>query len=271
MAEKKTTKKKVEKKTEVSRSVKKGHSVKKPDTKTTKVVEKKSSPSKKTNSSSTVSHSSKSVKKKAIHHGHDEHHGNFHTHPGNHREHHKRQKIVESPYDELYVQILEAKEKRADLLTGIKTALMMQEESERIASIRRKKTHTLNEIRADMLKMNNQYQKLKSLLPNVKNVISMTEQELIELDSQIEMLKSDIKADEENIELDMSLQDSIYSGGDLRELDAKLYPKQTNDGEKVRKLEPVGKMISIKESEGVSKLDRIKNNLKVIESKLKRI
>ncbi len=194
---------------------------------------------------------------------------------------HQSPASVETPYDDLYVCMLDAAGKRKDLLEGIKLSLVMQQESERIAEMRKEKAEILNDVKKGLAKLNQDYQDLRKLMPNVKNVISLTEQELIELDSQIEMLKTDINYDKENIELDRSLENSIYEANDLNQYDEEFIPADKPKPKlkpKVveKKHEPIEpkyreRIINVKSVDGMSKLDRIKNNLKVIEGKLRNL
>ena len=160
-----------------------------------------------------------------------------------------------SAHDELYVSMIDPQSKRRDLLEGIKTALVMQEEQDRIVEIRREKAQLLEHIKRSMAKLNRDYQHLKKLLPNVKNVIAYTEKELMQLDSHIEMLKSDINADKEAIVVDKGLKRSMVPSKQIKEVGKKEEKAPENPEHK----------------KNVAKIDRIKNNLKVIEGKLKKL
>lgn len=169
-------------------------------------------------------------------------------------------------YDNLYVCMYEAQNKRKHLLSGIKTALIMQEELERITGFREEKVKGMESIKKKMQDLNSSYKTLKELLPNVKNVISYTEKELTDLDSHINYLKTDIQADNEKIYLDETLEDSILDGH-LKDKMHEFRTQKRRDERNVKRLETdYGS-----KSKNLSRIDRIKNNLKVIESKLKDI
>ncbi|MCA9459794.1 MAG: hypothetical protein KC589_02345 [Nanoarchaeota archaeon] len=173
-------------------------------------------------------------------------------------------KKVEEGYDNLYVCMYEAQNKRKHLLSGIKTALIMQEELERITGFREEKLKGMESIKNKMQDLNSNYKKLRELLPNVKNVISYTEKELSDLDAHINYLKTDIQADNEKIYLDETLEDSILDGH-LKEKMHEFKTQKRRDERNVRRLETdYGS-----KSKNLSRIDRIQNNLKVIEAKLK--
>ena len=80
-----------------------------------------------------------------------------------------RKRVVSlAAYDDLYVAIADPTEKRKELLEAIKTSLVMQEESEKVAEIRKKKNVELGHIKTNMNKLNQDYQKLKKLLNATK-------------------------------------------------------------------------------------------------------
>ena len=177
-----------------------------------------------------------------------------------------KKKVEEtSNYNDLFVAMSEPKLKRKYLLLGVKNALVMQEELDKIQILRKEKHRTLNEIKKNLEAVNDDYQLLKKLMPNVKNILSITETELSNLESEIELLKSDIKSDQEQIEIDERLKESILG----------VKVKKKDNYEEIRyNQKPIGNMAIIPNSDkknvgrSISKLDRIQNNLKVIESKL---
>lgn len=170
-------------------------------------------------------------------------------------------KKVENNFDELYVNLYNSEEKRKNLLYCIKNSLIMQDEHEKIIEIRKEKNKILNEIKLNLSKVSNEYQKLKKVLPNVKNVLSYTEKELEELDLQIKTFKKTIDKTKEEIQIDENLKSSIISGK------IKHIPENKEEiKEPIKKIIPEKKIQNKPQSN--SRLDRIKNNLKVIESKL---
>ena len=181
-------------------------------------------------------------------------------------------KAVESKgYEDLYVNLNNVREKRSNILLSIKNSLHLQEEYEKVINIRHKKGFISKEIKKSMEDLNQQYQDLKKLLPNVKGVISYTEKELVELDGQINTLREEKQVSEEE----------LLSGEDLKQQlirEFELEKRKKSGKEEVSVSVPVEKKIvkskktvAVKKKEPVvklSKLDRIKNNLKVIESKM---
>ena len=174
--------------------------------------------------------------------------------------------------DNLYISMHNPKDKRKDILNSIKNSLVMQDEYEKVIGVRKEKHILLNEIKKEMSSLNSNYQKLKKLLPNIKGVLSYTEKELNELNQTVNVLRSDIKSDNEKIAVTEGLEYSI-ANGELNK-NNKQNTNNINDKEKInskqktntnpKKKELKKKVIPVK----LSKLDRIKNNLKVVESKL---
>ena len=91
--------------------------------------------------------------------------------------------------ENMYICMNDITLKRKYILQSLKSSLVLQEEQEKVMQIRAEKMLVLNDIKKEMESINLKYQSLKKLLPNVKNVISYTEKELNELDSQIDFLK----------------------------------------------------------------------------------
>jgi len=175
-------------------------------------------------------------------------------------------KKVEQAYDNLYVNLTDANEKRRNILDSIKNALVMQEEQERVVELRKDKTVVLNDIRKELYSVNSSYQKLKKHLPNVKNVISYTEKELTMLESSIEMLKDDMRADQENVTLEEHIQGELQEGQSVKKVRKSLSDKAGTKEKIVQEVK--AEMLKPKKKGKLSRLDRIQNNLKVIESKL---
>lgn len=161
------------------------------------------------------------------------------------------------PNENLYICINDITLKRKYLLESLKSSLILQEERERITHIRAQKIHVLNQIRKNLEVTNNKYQSLKKILPNVKNVISYTEKELNELDAQVEMLKVDVRKKTREIAIDEKTKENLAMGMGLNSHRRGKVVSEV-------KVEPEVK-------KPMTKLDRIQNNLKLIESKLKNI
>lgn len=174
------------------------------------------------------------------------------------------QQHIATHHEDLFILFSNVEEKKKNILMSIKDALVMQDEYERVLALRKQKTELLIEVKKGMLELSNMYADLKKLLPNVKNVLSYTEKELSYLEQQIVLLKNQIISDEEAISLNSHLRQSIERGklGDLVEKKVEKMPSVSSQ----QKFAPVKSAIPTKPA---TKLDRIKNNLKVIEGKLK--
>jgi predicted site-specific integrase-resolvase len=173
----------------------------------------------------------------------------------------KKTKVTDSEaYDNLFVPLYAPKEKRKIILSTLKDSLILQQEYEQILELRGKKAAVLKEIKSMMNSLNKDFQELKKLFPNVKNVLSYTEKELEFLDLQLEQLKHAKKEDEEKIKEIESLEKSIIKGNLVKEVktskEKKVVSKSKKKIEKKEKEKPI------------TKVDRIKNNLKLIEQKL---
>ena len=179
----------------------------------------------------------------------------------------KTKKINEN-YDELYICMNTPSEKRKNLLYGIKNALILQDESEKIIYLRKEKNRILNEIKVKLNKINSNYQKLKKNLPEVKNVLSYTEKELEILDQQIKMLKQDSKSNDEQIITDKYLKESIKEHKHINKIRHNIHETKKTIKNKKQPTKVQENIIKSSKNNKLSRLDRIKNNLEVIESKL---
>lgn len=183
----------------------------------------------------------------------------------------KTKTIKETPAvmnDDLYICLHDATSKRKLLLMALKNSLIVQEEYERIVDIRRSKKEVLNKIKVNTDLINSKYQEIKKLLPNVKNVLSYTQKELTELESQIEGIKSSMKHEEQILkdeeELEKKLKEVVkHSKTQLSTED--ILPTKNIASEIVK----TPKIVQKTPKKPVTKLDRIKNNLSLIEQKLK--
>lgn len=178
-----------------------------------------------------------------------------------------KKKSIENT-DNLYICMYNSQSKRKNILHTIKDALIMQEEYNSISNLREDKKEVLNQIKKNLNDINNDYQKLKKLLPNVKNVISYTEKELTDLESQVDRLKGNVKSD----------NDSLKETKEISKTLKKTIPKEELTDEAVKKAveseikkSDEKKMVKTTSKKPLTKLDRIKNNLSVIESKLNKL
>ena len=140
----------------------------------------------------------------------------------------------------LYIQFNDVKEKRKNLLLAIKKSLILQEEYEKLVAIRSEKRKILKEIKEKFEKINSNYQKIKREIPSMKT-IDDSEREINKLDNEVTSI--DIK----NKKLPKNINKSNSKTNN------KNQPQQNSSKQEV------------------SKLDRLKNNLKVIESKLNKL
>lgn len=168
--------------------------------------------------------------------------------------------------ENLFICINDVSLKRKYLLESLKYSLVLQEEHEKIKEIRVRKAEILLNIKNEMESVNLKYQSLKKILPNVKNVISFTEKELNELDMQVEFLRRDVKNKTKEIEIEERTAENVAAG-------MKLYKNRKvgyTENSEVKVLN-VAKPKEKEVNKPLTKLERIQNNLKLIESKLKNI
>lgn len=163
-------------------------------------------------------------------------------------------------YDDLYVCIQEPTIKRKYILSTLKNSLIMQEEFEKLMNIRKEKQEVLKEIKKYTNNVNKNYVQLKKFLPNVKNVLSVNEEESKLLKEHTQTLRNEIREDRAEIRLETKLEKEIQKG-------EYVAPKK----QKQVKKEPETKMVKNTQKHKLSRIDRIKNNLRVIENKLKDI
>ena len=161
--------------------------------------------------------------------------------------------------ENLYVSMDSFKEKRRNLLFSLKDSLTLQEEYEKVTEIREHKEEVLTQIKKKMNDINSSYQKLKKLLPNVKGVITNTEKELSTLDRHFTTLTPQDKKEPEKVQ-----KNTTKSTNTSRK------QKHATNKNEIKATGYVSEKASEKIKEDISKLDRIRNNLRVIESKLKK-
>ena len=124
---------------------------------------------------------------------------------------------------------------------------------------------------------------LTKLFPNVKNVLSYTERELEELESEIEMLRTDTRYNDQLIDTEEAMEDELYEfGAPMGKHHGKRrqeYVSYRPSNEATVMDVPVRERVVPKHKQqhkeespkDFSRLDRIKNNLKVIEGKLQKL
>jgi chromosome segregation ATPase len=163
-------------------------------------------------------------------------------------------------YGDLFIPMHDVSEKRKHLLLSLKNSLIMQEEYEKILVLRAKKTEILSTIKKGMTSINSDYLKLKKHFPNVKNVLSNTEKEIAILESQINLLKNSNVKNSDDILKKLEMEKELEKA----EL-ANLVKSKPSSKKKV-----VTKSNSVKPvpKKPLTKKERVKANLKSIESKL---
>ncbi|MFP4402093.1 MAG: hypothetical protein ACLFPL_02580 [Candidatus Nanoarchaeia archaeon] len=190
---------------------------------------------------------------------------------------------------DLYVCVTDVINKRKSLLKALKTSLLAQEESEVIYNIRKQKFEKIDLLKKEIERINTEYAKLQKLFPNPKNVISFAEKELNELEHQVENLIETNRINREEME---ELEDLEQN---LDETDEELYGRQEELKSKLKAAKsdedsqfvlntnlsrnyymPDQEVENLKSktytpkntTKKMSKLDRIQNNLSIIEKKL---
>ncbi|MEC8339040.1 MAG: hypothetical protein VXZ40_00315, partial [Nanoarchaeota archaeon] len=104
--------------------------------------------------------------------------------------------------------------------------------------------------------------------PNVKNVLSYTQKELNELESQIDSIKSSMEQEEQILKdeevLEKKLKEALKSEP-KKQTTKEVLPKTSIEP----KVVTTPKVVKKPTKKPVTKIDRIKNNLSLIEQKLK--
>jgi len=174
-------------------------------------------------------------------------------------------------YSDLYIPMNDVSEKRKNLLLSIKNSLLMQEEYEKILSFRAKRFEILKTIKKGVTSINSDFIKIKKHFPNVKNVLSNTEKEISELENQISLLKSSSVNNTDEIARLSGYEKSLLNGGKLE------APEPVKEPEVPEVIEvPIKKPVKKKPAKKVikkplTKKERVRNNLKALESKLKNL
>jgi len=163
-------------------------------------------------------------------------------------------------YGDLYVPINDISEKRKSLLLSIKDSLLMQEEYEKVLALRRSRNEILRTIKKGMASLNVDYQEIKKFLPNVKNVLSNTEKEIGALEAQISNLKKENLHNLKNIDKFAEIESNLID---------KPLSKHVVKEKVVAKKKAVAKKVVDETVKPLTKRERVRNNLKVIEAKLK--
>jgi hypothetical protein len=164
---------------------------------------------------------------------------------------------AENKYSDLYVTIDGGVEKKKELLKVIKNVLVIQKEIERILKLKRIKTEIINDSKKVLLSMSEEIYNLNKSFPNVKNIISYTEKEIISLEKNVTFLKGAVNSDERAIK---------HVSCIINEMKQK-EKTENKQVEKPIKVEEEKKKPVLKKK--LTKIERIENNLKVIEEKLK--
>jgi CRISPR/Cas system-associated protein endoribonuclease Cas2 len=166
-------------------------------------------------------------------------------------------------YGDLFIPMYGVSEKRKHLLLSMKNSLVMQEEYEKILMIRANKAEILSTIKKGMTSLNSDYSNLKKHFPNVKNVLSNTEKEINVLESQINLLKNSNVKNSDDILKKIELEQKI---------EKVKVEKQPIEAPVIQKIvtNPVSKAVKKAqiETKPLTKKERVKANLKSIESKL---
>lgn len=164
--------------------------------------------------------------------------------------------------EDLFISLEDSQTKRKNLLLALKNSLLVQEEATKLKDLREEKLLTQKEIKKNIDALNQKYQELKKKLPNVKNTLSMTEKEIHTLETHIDSLKKNVEVDKVHI------KDDIHMKKDLEKTQKSLSKQKPQvDSAQVKQKATQTKKTTPKKN--MSKLDRIKNNLSIIEDKLK--
>ena len=174
-------------------------------------------------------------------------------------------KKTKDSYGDLFIPMHDVSEKRKHLLLSLKNSLIMQEEYEKILVIRAKKSEILTTIKKGMTSINSDYLKLKKHFPNVKNVLSNTEKEIAILESQINLLKNSNIKNSDDILKKIEMEKELEKIEKSKVLASQKSNKKTNNKKVyVKKTTPIKSV----PKKPLTKKERVKANLKSIESKL---
>jgi hypothetical protein len=159
---------------------------------------------------------------------------------------------INKNYEELFVTLNNSADKRKLILSLIKGSLEFQEDFETILKIKGIKKELKSDVKELLLEINKDYSKLQKLLPNVKNLISFTEKEVGLLQGEANQIKTNITFEEKTLKKTENIIEKI---------------KITELGNKNSVKVPIKKQVKKK----LTKVDRIQNNLRFIEEKLKNL
>lgn len=165
-------------------------------------------------------------------------------------------------YGDLYIPMDDVADKRKNLLLAIKNSLLMQEEYDRVLQIRAKKAEILKTIKKGMGTLNTDYINIQKYFPNIKNVLNNTEKEIDILESEISLLKGSSKSNSKEITKLTHYEERIQSN-------LPLVPNKHKKKAKPKTV--VKKPMPLRASKHLSKKERVKHNLKALESKLKEL
>lgn len=167
---------------------------------------------------------------------------------------------------DLYVCVHDIINKRKSLLQALKITLVAQEESELVNNVRSQRYLEIENIKKELAKVNALYQKLQKLFPNVKGIMTHAEKEINYLHNQIQVLSNTNKANGKELEMLEKMNDSLV---DIRKEEIKEEKKELRKMTNSLKPKTHKPKKKVEEKPQLSKLDRIKNNLSIIEDKLK--
>ena len=173
---------------------------------------------------------------------------------------------------ELYVCVTDTINKRKSLLNALKSTLVIQEDCELVYNLRKERYDITDFIKKEISIINTKYSQLQKLLPNVKGVISYAEKEIDELHKQISILSTTKHIDEAELKELEKVEEQVAKEvrKPIREKILDDSIKKVNEKTKPKEVESSKHHNIVHDrKESVSKLQRIKNNLSVIEGKLK--
>lgn len=151
----------------------------------------------------------------------------------------------------LYISFAEPKEKRKYILKGVKSSLEIQENILRIKEIRKAKTGLYKTLKKEMEELEEINKKLRTTFPNPNEIIPSVE-------SESQLIQNDV--------------DKLLG----KKPQEKKTKKQTNTKKETKEKKTEQKETNIKEintthTKKLSKLERIKNNIQLIEEELKKV
>lgn len=174
---------------------------------------------------------------------------------------------------DLYVCVYDVVNKRKSLLGALRNSLVSQEEYELLQSSRKVKYHYITEMKKELEHINSLYVKLQKLFPNTRHILTYADKELKELEHQVHNLVKSREIEDLELENLDHLKEELdeIEEQKVHERNQAILSKDLDKNEREDEIK-ISSLYSRKHPEKKeSKLNRIQNNLSIIEEKLKNL